>query len=152
MKKTAIVLGAGSRGNAYAHYSLSFPEQLQIVGVAEPDADRRRVFAETYHVPEENCFEDWKEILSRPKMADAAFVCTMDNMHTEPAIRALELGYHVLLEKPMSNRPEECLQIERAAAASGKACGMQPVSTRTAEGAARLARCSVWRTCSSRKA
>ena len=34
MKKTAIVLGAGSRGNAYAHYSLSFPEQLQIVGVA----------------------------------------------------------------------------------------------------------------------
>ena len=120
MKKTAIVLGAGSRGNAYAHYSLSFPEQLQIVGVAEPDADRRRVFAETYHVPEENCFEDWKDILSRPKMADAAFVCTMDNMHTEPAIRALELGYHVLLEKPMSNRPEECLQIERAAAASGK--------------------------------
>ena len=47
MKKTAIVLGAGSRGNAYAHYSLSFPEQLQIVGVAEPDADHRRVFAET---------------------------------------------------------------------------------------------------------
>lgn len=36
-KITAIVLGAGSRGHAYSEYSLSCPEELEIVGVAEPD-------------------------------------------------------------------------------------------------------------------
>lgn len=118
--RTAIVLGGGSRGCAYADYSLNQPEELKIVGVAEPDEKKRKHFANKYHVPEDQCYEDWKEILAQPKMADAAFVCTLDDMHTEPAVKALELGYHVLLEKPMSNTPEECVQIERAAESSGK--------------------------------
>ena len=40
-KVKAIVLGAGSRGNAYAQYSLARPEELQITAVAEPDPARR---------------------------------------------------------------------------------------------------------------
>lgn len=121
MKKiTAIVLGAGSRGHAYSAYSFSCPEELEIVGVAEPDEKKRALFASQYHIPEERCFTDWQDILAQPKMADAAFVCTLDHMHTQPAIQALKKGYHVLLEKPMSNKKEECLAIERAAEESGK--------------------------------
>lgn len=121
MKKvSAIVLGAGSRGNAYAEYSLNCPDELVIVGVAEPDEKKRNLFAEKYHVPKENCFAGWKQALDRPKMADAAFICTMDEMHTQPAIQALSKGYHVLLEKPMSNTRKECLAIERAARQSGQ--------------------------------
>ncbi len=120
MKKTAIVLGAGSRGCAYADYSLNCPQQLEIVGVAEHNEARRKVFAEKYHVPAEGCYSHWREILEQPRMADAAFVCTMDAMHTEPAILALQKGYHVLLEKPMSNTPEECLEIEKTARESGR--------------------------------
>ena len=118
---TAIVLGAGGRGCAYADYSLNCPEELKIVGVAEPRADRRELFAKKYHVPEGNCFSDWKEILALPKMADAVFVCTMDEMHTEPAILAMEKGYDVLLEKPMSNTKEECIAIEQAVQRTGRA-------------------------------
>ncbi|MEI7664175.1 MAG: hypothetical protein WCK34_18355 [Bacteroidota bacterium] len=33
---TAITCGAGSRGNVYGGYSSNFPEQITIVGVAEP--------------------------------------------------------------------------------------------------------------------
>ena len=47
-KVKAIVLGAGSRGNAYAQYSLARPEELQITAVAEPDPARREQFAAKY--------------------------------------------------------------------------------------------------------
>lgn len=119
-KKTAIVIGGGSRGRAYADYSLHSPEKLEIVGVAEPDEKRRAQFAEKYGIPEENCYSDWKDILDKPKFADAAFICTLDSMHTEPAIRAMRSGYDVLLEKPMSNTQEECIKIEAVARETGR--------------------------------
>jgi predicted dehydrogenase len=36
-------------------------------------------------------------------------------MHFEPAIKALERGYNILLEKPMANNPEECLALRELA-------------------------------------
>lgn len=121
MKKiNALVLGAGSRGNAYAAYSEMRPEELEIAAVAEPDEKRRTQFAKAYNIPEENCFSGWEEALAAPKIADVVFVCTMDDMHTVPAIKALELGYDVLLEKPMSNTAKECIAIEQAVQKSGR--------------------------------
>ena len=35
-KLKAIVLGAGYRGRAYADYAKEHPDQLEIVGVADP--------------------------------------------------------------------------------------------------------------------
>lgn len=117
---TAVVLGAGSRGEIYGSYALAHPEELKIVAVAEPRADRREKFARAHGIPEENCFDSWYALLEQPRLADAAFVCTLDDAHLEPALKALELGYHILLEKPMSNKEEDCIAIERAAARAGK--------------------------------
>jgi len=33
---TVITIGAGNRGNTYSNYQLLFPEQMKIIGVAEP--------------------------------------------------------------------------------------------------------------------
>lgn len=116
---TAVVLGAGSRGATYAGYAKEFPEALQIVAVAEPRADRRDLLADALGVDKR--FGSWQELLSMPRMADCAFVCTLDDDHTEPAIKAMELGYHVLLEKPMSNNEEECRRIVQTAQRTGRA-------------------------------
>lgn len=121
MKKiSVVVLGAGSRGNSYSEYSKACPSELEIVGVADPDEARRKQFAKRYDISGDRCFSSWEEVFEQPRMADAVFICTMDNMHTEPALRALAAGYHVLLEKPMSNSKEECIAIERAARESGQ--------------------------------
>lgn len=121
MKKvTAILLGAGARGNIYAHYALEQPEEFEIVAVAEPDAARRETFARAHGLSPGRVFSSWEELLAQPRLADAALVCTMDKMHTEPTLQALQAGYHVLLEKPMAPTESECRAIARAAEASGK--------------------------------
>lgn len=120
-KVTAILLGAGARGNVYAQYAKECPQEFEIIAVAEPDQARRAAFAAEYHIQSENAVSSWEELLlDRSRFADACLVCTMDDMHTTPAIRALDQGYHVLLEKPMSNHEEECRQIAQAAERSGK--------------------------------
>ena len=83
---TAVVLGAGSRGATYAGYAKEFPEALQVVAVAEPRADRRDLLADALNIPDAGRFGSWQELLSMPRMADCAFVCTLDDDHTEPAI------------------------------------------------------------------
>lgn len=112
---TAVVLGAGSRGSIYASYAKEHPEQLQIIAIAEPRRDRLDSLADEVNVPAENRFTDWKELLAQPRLADCAFVCTLDDDHTAPALKTMELGYHILLEKPMSNTEEECKAIVGAA-------------------------------------
>jgi hypothetical protein len=43
---TAIVIGAGQRGNLYAHYAHLQPDEWQIVGVAEPIPERNERMAQ----------------------------------------------------------------------------------------------------------
>ena len=112
---TAVVLGAGSRGSTYAGYAKEHPEELKIVAIAEPRKDRLDALAEEVGVPQEYRFRHWEELLAQPKLADCAFVCTLDDDHTAPALKAMELGYHLLLEKPMSNQEEECRLIAETA-------------------------------------
>jgi predicted dehydrogenase len=109
-KITAVLIGAGQRGaGSYAPYALKYPEEIQFVAVADTDPKRRELFQQAHFIPEENCFANWEELLAGPKLADAILICTQDKMHFEPSIKALEKGYHVLLEKPMSPDPLECI-------------------------------------------
>ena len=117
---TAVVLGAGSRGRVYSEYAKKYPQELRIVAVAEPREDRRNLLADELGVPEECRFSCWQDALNRERMADCVLVCTLDDDHIEPAMRAMELGYDVLLEKPMSNSEDECRRIAEAADRTGR--------------------------------
>jgi predicted dehydrogenase len=112
----AVLIGAGDRGaHKYAPYALDYPHELQFVGVAEADPIRRAIFAKQHDIPDERCYESWEHLLDEPRMADIALVCTQDRLHYEPTLVALDLKYHILLEKPMSPSPKECVELERAA-------------------------------------
>lgn len=118
---TAVLIGAGNRGaEAYAGYALQYPNELKIVGVAEPRKDRREAFASLHGLAPEMCFERWEALLAKPKFADCAMVCTPDSLHFAPVMAALEQGYHVLCEKPMSGKEEEIQAMTRKARECGR--------------------------------
>lgn len=107
----AILIGAGARGQeAYGRWARNNKNIIQFLAVAEPRIARREKFAKEWNIPKERQFKSWEELLDEKigKIADACLVCTQDRMHTEPALKALSLGYHVLLEKPMAPSIEEC--------------------------------------------
>lgn len=117
MKKIRLALiGAGDRGmHCYAPFVKANPWKAEFTAVAEMNDEKRRIFAEEYGIKPENCFSDYNDMLSAPKLADAVLICTSDRLHFKPAMRAMEKGYHIMLEKPMSTTPEECLALEAAA-------------------------------------
>lgn len=115
-KMKAILVGAGDRGaRAYAPYAKSHPHELEIVAVAEKDAARRAIFAKEHGLTEAQCFETWEALFDQEIEADVAIICTLDRDHHDPTVKAIEKGYHVLLEKPMSPDPAECISMTNTA-------------------------------------
>lgn len=120
MKKYSVILiGAGSRGTTYTNIMKTYPDKFEVVGVAEPVKECRDAFQRKHNLDENMCFDSWEEILSKPKLADFALICTQDNMHYEPAMKAIELGYDILLEKPVAQTAEQCADIAIAAERKG---------------------------------
>jgi predicted dehydrogenase len=109
MVKIALI-GAGMRGtHAYGAYALEHGEKVQFVAVAEPNRQNREQFQKAHNIPEERCFANWEDLLNQPRLADAVIISTPDTMHYKPTMAAIEKGYHILLEKPMSTNAAECI-------------------------------------------
>lgn len=120
MKKYSVILiGAGSRGNSYTDIMKELPEKFKVIAVAEPVKGRRDAIQQKHNLSDEMCFDSWEKILSKPKMADLVLICMMDNLHYEPALKAIEMGYNILLEKPVAQSEQQCVDIALAAEKKG---------------------------------
>lgn len=96
------------------------PQKFKVVGVADPIEKRRNDIKLTQNIEDKYCVKSWQEILSIPKFADIAVIATMDQQHLEPALKALEAGYDLLLEKPVAPTAEECAAIYKKAKELGR--------------------------------
>ena len=118
---TAVMVGAGLRGAfAYGPYAGQHPDEIQFVAVAEPDDSRREMFAAAHNIPAERQFRTWEEVMERPQMAQTLFNMTQDNMHYASTVAALEAGYDMLLEKPMTPSLAESVHLVRLAERHGR--------------------------------
>jgi hypothetical protein len=117
---TAITCGAGNRGTIYGNYAVQFPDQLDIVGVAEPIAIRNERYAKKHNITDEHRFKTWEDVFKKPKFADAVIISTPDNLHYGPCMTALKMGYDILLEKPISPSEKECRNILALAKQTGR--------------------------------
>lgn len=119
-QKTIAIIGAGGRGAGLAGLIRQFAYLGKVVAVAEPREAYREGLARTHDIPRSKVFSDWREFVSRPAMADAAVIATMDQEHVGPAVACMDLGYDVLLEKPMATTLGDCRAIEAAQRRTGR--------------------------------
>ncbi len=113
--KVAIA-GLGGRGkDIYAKSAKLHPDKMEIVAIADIDPEKVELVAREYHVPKEGCFSSAEEMLKQEKLADAMIIATQDRQHVGHATAALEKGYHLLLEKPISPDLDECRKLAEVA-------------------------------------
>lgn len=87
-------------------------QRLTAVGSRSPERAAR--FAERFDAPVHGGYD----VLERDDV-DAVYVATIHPAHAEPALRAIEAGKHVLVEKPFATSEAEARRIADAARASG---------------------------------
>lgn len=117
-KITFSVVGFGGRASTYLSALRDlYPDIFQLVAVAEPDPQKRQKALQDYHVPEDGLFETDLQLMAKPRLSDVVIISTQDALHYHETITLMEKGYDIILEKPVSTKLEELLDLRRRAAA-----------------------------------
>lgn len=112
------LIGAGSRGMIYSRYAHDVLGD-EIVAVADRHLEKRELARKLFGTGEDMLFEDPMELIRTVPEADALIVASMDRDHFAHSMAGLERGWNLLLEKPISPDPLECLKICRKAEEKG---------------------------------
>lgn len=105
------IIGAGQRGTTYASYM--YDKGVEICAVVEPNDERRKQAVSRYDI--QYSYSSIEDFVKQGRIADAAVVATPDRTHFSHAMTLLEAGYHLLLEKPISESSAECIALKRKA-------------------------------------
>ena len=104
---TVSILGAGSRGaEAYGRIMLSQKDRYKIVSICDISKEKVDKYQQIFGVSKDLCFTDENEFF-KERRSDALVIATIDEEHVRECIKAFELGYDVLLEKPISANIKE---------------------------------------------
>ncbi|MCR8642062.1 Gfo/Idh/MocA family oxidoreductase [Paenibacillus sp. N1-5-1-14] len=98
------VAGIGNMGMNHCRV-LALMNQVHFVGVFDTDAVRLEQIVDQYHV---QSFGSYEEML---KHTDAVVIAVPTSYHYEYARHAIEMGKHVLIEKPMTLTLEQAHQL-----------------------------------------
>ena len=76
-------------------------QALKVVAAAEIDKNKLEAFGKQYGIPEENLYQDFREMLKRDDI-DEVEVCVHNNLHTSVATAVMAAGFDCYSEKPMA--------------------------------------------------
>jgi predicted dehydrogenase len=114
------IIGYGGRGHIYARY-FQEDERVQIVAVCDKKPQKiQEALEDIRGLTAENTYLKDTEFFAQGKLADLLVVSTQDADHYGHAMKALEIGYDLLLEKPISDSLERCLDIYHRAKELGR--------------------------------
>ena len=106
-----MIVGAGAIAPAHIEGFLSFPERVEITHISNPTVAKAEALIEKYGLKAgaSSLFDEQLDAV------DIVSICSPPSTHRDLAVKALEAGKHVLLEKPMAMSLGECDQILAAA-------------------------------------
>jgi len=107
------ILGAGKMGKVYARWFSANPH-CEVVAFYNRTRERAEELSRRYGG---TVFDTWEALVS-DAVVDAVGICTPSHQHLAQIERALEMGKHVLCEKPLAKDIHECrriLELSRAA-------------------------------------
>ena len=108
---TVSILGCGSRGHyTYGKCMFNMQDKFQIVSMCDSNPKQIELAKSAWGLTDEQCFLSDEEFL-KEKRSDALVIATQDRDHVRMCIRALELGYDILLEKPISPVEDELYEL-----------------------------------------
>lgn len=120
MERTRLAaVGVGNRTGKYLKWVLSHPDSVELVAVAEPDPVRREACRKLFSLAPEACYESAEELFDSPRGAQAVIIGSPDSEHYSQAMKAISLGIHVLLEKPVAQDYGQCKELAEAAESAG---------------------------------
>lgn len=96
------------------HHARVYTELLdaRLVGVADRDLERAHIIGDHLGV---SAYSSLEELIER-QAPDALSIVVPTSLHYDIARAAMEAGIHVLVEKPVTTRPEEAEELLRLAA------------------------------------
>jgi predicted dehydrogenase len=114
-----VVVGLGNLAQvavlpAFAHAR----ENSELVGLVSSDETKLRELRSRYEVEVAGKYDALERILADHRV-DAVYVATPNTRHRDFTVRAAAAGVHVLCEKPMATREEDCEAMLRATADAG---------------------------------
>ena len=121
MKKqiTAAILGCGSRGALFCELMVNMGGAYKITALCDVSKSQIEKTKKLCSVYESESFTNVDKFFEK-KRADVLAIATPDREHVRDAIRALELGYDILLEKPISDSRDELAALLEAQEKSGR--------------------------------
>lgn len=106
------LIGAGSAAQVVHLPILKRLPDLELSAIIDPQERKARTIAERFDIP--NVYADMSALAEHPEI-DAVLVCTPNDDHETPVVAALELGKHVLCERPLSTTSESVARMIAAA-------------------------------------
>ena len=108
-----VIIGAGVRGRyTYGDFIKNNQETCEVVAVVENKIGRRKKFKEIFSLPDDKVFENINDFFEKEKMADAVIICSSDNTHFLACEKALEKGYDILVEGPVTNSLDKLVNLQ----------------------------------------
>lgn len=114
------IIGFGSRGR-FAYLPTAIKQDgVELVAVCDIKQVRLDEAREKYGLTDDQLFLSDEEFFAKGKLADLLFVTTQDKDHYQHAMKALDVGYDLLLEKPIAQSYEQCKEISDKAEKLGR--------------------------------
>lgn len=112
-KFEVALLGCGSRGLTYTSNMFEKNDKYEIVSLCDINPAQIEKTKNVLSLNNVSEFTDPEEFFEQ-KRADLVVIASPDRLHVPQALKALELGYDILLEKPISDSREELQSLVEA--------------------------------------